>query len=73
MILAICYGTITPNLQGEDSLTSVIYFNEIKNIKHEAFDCTFSNLKFEQEIRHGFHSTFILKCEVSGLKEKIFT
>lgn len=49
------------------------YFNEIKKIKHEAFDCTFSNLKFEQEIRHGFHSTFIFKCEVCGLKEKIFT
>lgn len=35
------------------------FFNEIKNIKHEAFDCTFSNFKFEQELRHGFHSTFI--------------
>lgn len=46
------------------------FFNEIKNIRHRAFDCTFSNLKFEQEIMHGFRSTFILKCEVCGLKEK---
>lgn len=32
--------------------------NQISNIKHTGFGCTFSDLKFVQEIRHGYYNTF---------------
>lgn len=44
-------------------------FDSIQSIKHEGFDCTFSDLKFVNEIRKGFFSTFVFTCKVCGKKE----
>lgn len=48
-------------------------FDSIQSIKHEGFDCTFSDLKFVNEIRKGFFSTFVFTCKVCGKKENIYS
>lgn len=61
------------NLSGRRVVDIGYLLDQIRNIKHAGFDCTFSDLKFEQEIRKGFHSTLIFNCKICGLIEKIHT
>lgn len=48
-------------------------FKQIQNIQHEPFQCTFSNMRLEKEVRRGFLSMFHFKCELCGKKEIIHT
>lgn len=46
-------------------------FDSIKNIDHHPFDCTFKNLIFIKEIRNGFFSEFVFKCNFCNKREVI--
>lgn len=46
-------------------------FNSIKNIDHHPFNCSFKNLIFIKEIRNGFFSKFVFKCNICNTSETI--
>lgn len=48
-------------------------FKSIQSIRHNAFDCTFSNLKIVNEKKNGFFSTFVFKCNMCGTTENIYS
>lgn len=60
-------------LQGRRVVDIGFLFKTIKNIKHNMFDCSFSDLKLINEKRNGFLSTFFFKCNVCGSTEKIYS
>lgn len=41
-------------------------------MKHDGgFDCNFMNMHFVNEIRSGFYSVFLFKCNMCNLEKKI--
>lgn len=49
-------------------------FNEIKYIdNHEPFDCSFKDMQIVKEIKYGFKSTFVFKCNMCNVIKKIST
>lgn len=54
----------SPELQGRRFVDIGHIFKSIQCIRHEGFDCTFSNLYFVKENRKGYFSQFIFKCKM---------
>jgi len=49
-------------------------FNAIKLIdNHEPFDCSFKDMRIIKEIKYGFKSTFVFKCNMCNTISKIST
>lgn len=48
-------------------------FDAISTIKHEPFNCTFSDLNLIKEIQSGFYSQFVFKCKVCCKEEVVCT
>jgi len=47
-------------------------FFQIQNMKHDGgFDCNFMNMNFINEIRSGFYSVFLFKCNMCNLEKQI--
>lgn len=61
------------DLEGRRFVNIKHVFESIKSIKHEGFDCTFSDLEFSNEIRKGFLSIFLFTCKVRNKKEIIYS
>jgi hypothetical protein len=48
-------------------------FDTISKIKHEPFNCTFSDLNLINETQSGFYSQFVFHCKVCNKEEIIST
>lgn len=49
-------------------------FKEIQKVsQHGPFDCNFSNMEFESEIRNGLRSGFKFKCKMCGCVEIVWS
>jgi len=46
-------------------------FKTIQKIYHHPFGCTFKDLEFIKELQNGFFSTFVFKCKMCSLIEKV--
>lgn len=55
----------SPELQGRKFVDIGHIFKSVQNIRHEVFDCTFSNLYFVKKNRKGYFNQFIFKCKMS--------
>lgn len=56
-------------LEGRRIVDIKYLFSAISNIKHKDTDCTFTNLKFVSETRHGFHSDYLFECKMCKKQE----
>lgn len=48
-------------------------FDQIKNTRHLAYGCSFSDMEFQSEHIKGYKSTFTFKCKVCLEKSSITT
>ncbi|XP_060858281.1 uncharacterized protein LOC132935681 [Metopolophium dirhodum] len=60
-------------LQGRRMVDIAFLFKAIQSIRHNTFDCTFSDLKIIKEKKNGFFSTFVFKCKICGTIENIYS
>ncbi|KAK4884125.1 hypothetical protein RN001_000396 [Aquatica leii] len=49
------------------------FFNQLQQIKHEGFGCSFSDLRFISEKIEGLRSIFTFKCSICNITERIRT
>lgn len=60
-----------PKCNGRRIIDITFLFDSIKNIDHIPFECTFKNLILIKEIRNGFFSEFVFKCNFCHKQEVI--
>ncbi|KAL4104088.1 hypothetical protein QTP88_019401 [Uroleucon formosanum] len=58
-------------IQGRRFIDIGHLIKSIQRIRHEAFDCTFTNLDLVKEIHKGYFSKFIFKCKICCKMEGI--
>lgn len=54
-------------LSGRRLIDVAYLFEQLSEIDHSPFNCSFKYFKFVGEIRHGFHSSFKFVCEMCNV------
>lgn len=59
-------------MNGRRIIDIQFFIKSIQGIYHKGLDCSFGDLHLVNEIRKGFISKFVFKCNNCGLTEKVF-
>ncbi|CAG4936760.1 unnamed protein product [Parnassius apollo] len=66
-----CDNSDCANLEGNRIVNIAYLFQQLKNIRHDPFECNFQHLEFIRENRIAFYSQFVFKCKFCNKIEKI--